>query len=80
MVGIGFAFPILFSDAVFTGHVKTWWWIAAAYRVVCLLVIGGILGATAPERPITKIQNAMEEAGDSVKNSLEDLGKTLKQE
>ncbi|MEN9353220.1 MAG: hypothetical protein RL318_545 [Fibrobacterota bacterium] len=78
LVGIGFVFPIMLSDAVFPGHLKTWWWITATYRVVCLLVIGGILGATAPERPVTKLQNAIESAGDSVKNSLEDLGKTLK--
>lgn len=77
LVGVGFVFPILLSDAVFPGNVKTWWWINAGYRVVCLLVIGGILGATAPEPPVVKIQNALEEAGEGVQGAIEDLGKSL---
>ena len=77
MVGAGFVFPVMLSDAVFPGHLKTWWWITASYRVVCLLVIGGILGTTAPERPAAKPGNALQGAADSVKSSLEDLGKSL---
>ena len=42
-----------------------------------LLVIGGILGATAPEPPVVKIQNALEEAGEGVQGAIEDLGKSL---
>jgi len=77
LVGIGFVFPTMLSDAVFPGHIKTWWWINAAYRIVALLIIGGILGATAPESTLHKLERAASEAGSNVTNTLEVIGKSL---
>jgi len=77
LIGIGFVFPTMLSDAVFPGHVKTWWWINAAYRIVALVIIGGILGATAPESNLHKLERAANEAGTNVTNTIDEIGKSL---
>lgn len=73
LVGIGFIFPILLSDAVFPGHVRTWWWINVGYRIACLSLIGGILGATAPESPRHRLEKTVEQAGEGAGQVLEGL-------
>lgn len=62
------------SNAGFTGTIKTkWWWIQAAYEIVGVIVMATIVGASAPERPFTQLQDASESIGKSVQDGLKEL-------
>lgn len=63
------------SNAGFTGSLRAkWWWIQASYEIVGVLVMAAIVGASAPEKPLTQIQNTTESIGESVQEGLKDLG------
>lgn len=67
------------SDAVFTGVAKArWWWIQAAYRILAVLIMGAIVGASAPENPLRKMKRTLQDAGATIEKGLKDLGDSLK--
>ena len=75
MVVAGIVFFTSLSNAGFTGTIKTkWWWIQASYEIVGVLVMAGIVGASAPERPLTQVQEAVDNVGQTVEEGLKDLG------
>jgi len=75
MIVAGIVFFTSLSNAGFTGTIKAkWWWIQASYEIVGVLVMAVIVGASAPERPLTQVQGAVESVGQSVQDGLKDLG------
>lgn len=68
IVGLGISAATSFSDAVFARQVRKWWVIQVLYRIVGFVLMGAIIGASAPdsamrtmEREIEKTQHALEE-------------------
>jgi hypothetical protein len=75
LVVAGIVFFTSLSNAGFTGTIKTkWWWIQASYEIVGVLVMAGIVGASSPERPLTQVQEAVDNVGQTVEDGLKDLG------
>jgi hypothetical protein len=75
LVLAGIVFFTSLSNAGFTGSIKSkWWWIQASYEIVGVLIMAAIVGASAPERPLTQVQGAVEGIGQSVEEGLKDLG------
>lgn len=75
LIVAGIVFFTSLSNAGFTGTIKSkWWWIQASYEIVGVLVMAVIVGASAPARPLTQAQDAVEGVGQSVQEGLKDLG------
>ena len=71
----GIVFFSNLSNAGFTGALKTkWWWIQSSYEMVGVLIMAGIVGASAPERPLTQIQNTVDQAGQTIEDGLKQIG------
>lgn len=75
MVLAGLIFFTGLANAGFSGSLRAkWWWINACYEIVGVLVMAAIVGASAPERPLTQAQGAVDQAGEAVQQGLKDLG------
>ena len=71
----GIVFFTGLANAGFTGSLRAkWWWINACYEVVGVLVMAIIVGASAPARPLTQVQGAVDQAGATVQQGLKDIG------
>lgn len=77
IVGLGIVVSTSFSDALFVNQIRAWWLIQAAYRIVSFLVLGAILGASAPENSFRELERKMEEAGPGVQEQVDALSKAL---
>lgn len=75
LVLAGLVFFTGLANAGFSGTLRAkWWWINACYEVVGVLVMAIVVGASAPDRPLTQVQDAVDQAGQSVQDGLKDLG------
>jgi len=63
IVGLGIAATSSLSDALFVGQVKRWWVIQVGFRIVGFIVMGAIIGASAPESHLRAMERKMEKAG-----------------
>lgn len=62
------------ADAPFTGLLSTrWWWIQWAFRFLSMVLMGAIVGASAPAS--AHFDKALDQAGQAIEKSLEGLGK-----
>jgi len=67
------------ADAGFTGALKArWWWIQASYRLLGILLVGAIVGASAPENSAHRLKRSLEKAGESIQKGLNNLGDSFK--
>jgi Protein of unknown function (DUF1761) len=72
-------FTLTLSDAAFVGDIKSrWWWIQAVFRILAMLLMAAIIGASAPESPVRKLKHQLENAGETIQKSIRELGKSLK--
>ncbi len=79
LVVAGIVFFTGLANAGFTGSLGAkWWWINASYEILGVLVMAVIVGASAPERPMTQIQGAIDSASDTVQQTLQDIGAEAK--
>lgn len=70
------AIVLLYSlaDAAFNSSIAgRWWWLQSGYRFLAVLLMGTIIGASAPER--LTVENAMEKATQALEKNIEGLGK-----
>ncbi len=75
LVLAGLVFFTSLANAGFSGALRAkWWWINACYEIVGVLIMAAIVGASAPEHPLTQVQGAVEQAGETVQQGLNDLG------
>ncbi len=77
IVGLGIVVSTSFSDALFVNQVRTWWLIQAAYRTLSFLLLGAILGASAPENRFRALERQMEQAAPQVQEQVDALSKAL---
>ena len=77
IVGLGIVVSTSFSDALFVNQIRTWWLIQATYRTFSFLLLGAILGASAPENHFRALERQMEQAAPQVQEQVDALGKAL---
>lgn len=62
------------SDVPFTSLLRaSWWWNQLAFRILAMVLLGLVVGASAPETH--RFDRAFDEAGKAIEKSLGDLGK-----
>ncbi|MBK9579884.1 MAG: DUF1761 domain-containing protein [Fibrobacterota bacterium] len=62
------------ADSAFSSSITgRWWWIQWSHRFLAVLLMGTIIGASAPEK-IT-VENALEKATQALEKNIEGLGK-----
>jgi hypothetical protein len=77
LVGLGIVATSSLSDALFVGQVRLWWAIQAGYRIVAFLLLGAILGASAPENRFRALERQMNDTGAQLQEQVDALGKAL---
>lgn len=79
LVLAGIIFFTGLANAGFTGTLRArWWWINACYEIVGVLVMATIVGASAPQRPLTQVLEAVDQVGETIQDSVKDLEVEIK--
>lgn len=72
IVGLGISAATSLSDALFVRQVRVWWLIQVAYRIVGFVLMGAIIGASAPESHLRAMEREMEKAGTAIQGTAQD--------
>lgn len=77
IVGAGVVGVTSFSDALFAGQIRIWWLIGLANRLAGFLLMGAIIGASAPENKFRSMERQMHETESVLQDKAEEIGNSL---